>query len=110
MITGGLARATPEGLANPGSVSRIKTGQNLRIVGQCIFFVAIFAAYVMVAIIFRKAQRLHKSKQALWWIIATAPFLVLRGIYGILSSADWQYSYYLPTNVGSSTRTRSDMG
>jgi len=99
MITGGLSRATPEELANPGSVSRISTGQRLRIIGQCIFFVAIFAAYIMVGIIGRKAQRLKKAKEALWWIAATAPFLILRGIYGILSSADWQFSYYLPTNV-----------
>lgn len=99
MITGGLSRATPAELANPGSVPRVQTGQHLRIVGQCIFFVAIFAAFVMVAIIFRKAQRLNKPKEALWWIASTAPFLILRGIYGILSSADWQYSYYLPTNV-----------
>lgn len=99
MITGGLSRATPEELANPRSISRIKTGQNLRIIGQCIFFVAIFAAYIMVGIIVRKAQRLNKPKEALWWIAATAPFLILRGIYGIISSSDWQYSYYLPTNV-----------
>jgi len=99
MITGGLARATPPELANPGSVPRIQTGQHLRIIGQCIFLVAIFAAFIMVAIIFRKAQRLNKPKEALWWIASTAPFLILRGIYGILSSADWQYSYYLPTNV-----------
>jgi hypothetical protein len=99
MITGGLSRATPSELANPGSVPRVRTGQHLRIIGQCIFFVAIFAAFVMVGIIFRKAQRLNKPKEALWWIASTAPFLILRGMYGILSSADWQYSYYLPTNV-----------
>jgi hypothetical protein len=104
IITGRLARATPEELADPASVPRIRTGQTLRIVGQSIFFVAIFAAYIMVAIIFRKAQRLNKPKQALWWIAATAPFLILRGSYGILSSADWQYSYYLPTNVSSSSK------
>jgi len=107
MITGGLSRATPAALANPGSVPRVQTGQHLRIVGQCIFFVAIFAAFVMVAIIFRKAQRLNKPKEALWWIASTAPFLILRGIYGILSSADWQYSYYLPTNVSPITHIES---
>jgi len=99
MITGGLSRATSAELADPGSIPRVQTGQHLRIVGQCIFFVAIFAAFVMVGIIFRKAQSLNKPKEALWWIASTAPFLILRGIYGILSSADWQYSYYLPTNV-----------
>jgi heme/copper-type cytochrome/quinol oxidase subunit 3 len=103
MITGGLSRATPEELANPGSISRVETGQHLRIVGQCIFFVAIFAAYIMVAMIGRKAQKLNKPKEALWWIAATAPFLILRGICGILSSANWQYSYYLPTNVSPPT-------
>jgi hypothetical protein len=109
MITGGLSRATPAELADPSSIPRVQTGQHLRIVGQCIFFVAIFAAYIMVGIIFRKAQRLNKPKEALWWIASTAPFLILRGIYGILSSADWQYSYYLPTNVSPLTHLRREL-
>lgn len=99
MITGGLSRATTEELSNPASIPRVKTGQNLRIVGQCIFFVAILAAFVLLGWIFRKATRLGKPKEALWWLAATAPFLIIRGAYGIVSSADWQYSYYLPTNV-----------
>jgi hypothetical protein len=109
MITGGLSRATSAELANPGSIPRVQTGQHLRIVGQCIFFVAIFAAFVMVGIIFRKAQRLNKPKEALWWIASTAPFLILRGIYGILSSANWQYSYYLPTNVSHLTHLKREL-
>jgi heme/copper-type cytochrome/quinol oxidase subunit 3 len=99
MITGGLSRATPEELADPGSITRVKTGQKMRIIGQCLFFAAIFAAYIMLGIIIRKAQRFNKPKEALWWIAATAPFLILRGIYGIVSASDWQFSYYLPTNV-----------
>lgn len=99
MVTGGLSRATPEELLNPRSISRVKTGQNLRIVGQCLFFAAIIAAYFLVAWVARKAQRVGKPKEALWWLAATSPFLIIRGAYGIVSAADWQYSYYLPTNV-----------
>jgi hypothetical protein len=107
MITGGLSRATPEELANPGSVTRINTGQTMRIIGQSLFLIAIFAAYIMLAYIIRKAQRLNKPKEALWWIAATAPFLILRGVYGILSASDWQFSYYLATNVSPPLRNSS---
>lgn len=107
MITGGLSRATPEEIQDPASIPRVKTGQNLRIVGQSIFFVAILAAFVLLGWVFRKANRLGKPKEALWWLAATAPFLIIRGAYGIVSSADWQYSYYLPTNVGPSVKRPS---
>ena len=99
MVTGGLAHATSSELFDPASIPRVKTGQSLRIVGQCLLFVAILAAFVLLGGIFRKATRLGKPKEALWWLAATAPFLVIRGAYGIVSASDWQYSYYLPTNV-----------
>lgn len=101
MVTGGLSRATTEEILNPASIPRVKTGQDLRIAGQCIFFLAIIAAFALLGWIFRKASRLGKPKEGLWWLAATAPFLIIRGAYGIVSSADWQYSYYLPTNVSS---------
>lgn len=99
MVTGGLSDAPSEQLADPRSIPRVKTGQDLRIVGQCLFFAAIVAAFILLAWIARKAHRLGKNKEALWWLAATAPFLILRGAYGIVSAADWQFSYYLPTNV-----------
>jgi hypothetical protein len=99
MITGSLSRATSEEILNPASIPRVKTGQDLRIVGQCLFFVAIIAAFILLGWIFQKARRLGKPKEALWWLAATAPFLIIRGAYGIVSASDWQYSYYLPTNV-----------
>lgn len=102
-MTGGLSDASPEQLGNPRSITRVRTGQDLRIVGQSLFFAAIIAAYALLAWIMRKAQRLGKNKEALWWLAATAPFLILRGAYGIVSASDWQYSYYLPTNVSTVT-------
>lgn len=99
MISGGLARATLEELYDPASIPRVKTGQNLRIIGQVLFLCAIIAGYAALVYVIRRAGARGAARQPLWWMAATAPFLLLRGSYGVLSSADWHYSYYLPTNV-----------
>lgn len=77
----------------------MKLGQTLRIVGQAMFFLAIIAGYAALLYIIRRAGQRGKPREALWWMAATAPFLLLRGAYGVVSAADWQFSYYLPSNV-----------
>jgi hypothetical protein len=67
------------------------------------FLVAIVVGYGMLGWIVRKAGRMGKDKKPLWWLVASAPFLLVRGAYGVLSSADWQYSYYIPDNVSGVT-------
>lgn len=99
MISGALSKATPQELLNPSSIPKVKTGQNLRIAGQSLFLVAIIVGFGMLGYIVRKAGHLGKDRTALWWLAASAPFLLVRGIYGVLSAADWKYSYYIPDNV-----------
>lgn len=100
MISGGLAHATVEQLlGDPTTIPRVHTGHKLRIIGQALFLAAIFAAYAALLFVVRRAGRKGKYRTPLWWMAASAPFLLLRGAYGVISSADWKFSYYLPSNV-----------
>jgi hypothetical protein len=100
MISGGLGNATLEQLQDPAAIPRVHTGQKLRVIGQSLFLVAILVGYALLLVVFRRAGQRAKPREALWCMLATAPFLLLRGAYGVISSADWTFSYYLPTNVG----------
>jgi hypothetical protein len=107
MISTALTQATPEEAKNLPSIPKADTGHKLRIAGQCLFLGAIIVAYVLLYVIYRKAKRLDTPRRPLILLLSTAPFLLVRGAYGLLSSADWAYSYYLPSNV-STALTESD--
>lgn len=108
LITSGLSGATPGEFLNPSSIPRVNTGQDLRIAGQSIFLAAIVGAYALLGWIYYKADRIDKPMEALWWLVATSPLLIIRGIYGVVSAADWKFSYYLPINVSQCDLTLND--
>lgn len=97
LITSGLSDATPAEFLDPSSIPRVNTGQDLRIAGASIFLAAIVGVYALLGWIIYKAD--DKPMEALWWLVATSPLLILRAIYGVVSAADWKFSYYLPINV-----------
>lgn len=43
------------------------------------FLVAIIVCYGMLGWVFRKAGKEGKDRRALWWLIASAPMLLVRG-------------------------------
>lgn len=102
-ISGGLARASTIELLDPQSIPKVRSGQTLRIIGQCLFLAAILAGYAALVFIIRKAGQRGKAREPLWWMLASSPSLVLRGAFGVVSAADWKFSYYIPSNVSRCT-------
>jgi hypothetical protein len=98
-ISGGLSNADAAQLSDPGSIRSAKLGQTLRLVGQSLFIAALLIGYLAILLGLKRAGRTGQSKEALWWMLATAPLMTLRSVFGLLSAATWTWSHYLPNNV-----------
>ncbi len=85
--------------SNFEDIPNVKTGQHIRTAGQVLFLATIVSAYIVLGMIMRKAKGLGKDVSVLWWIAATAPFMLARGAFGVFSTASFSWSYYNPANV-----------
>lgn len=72
---------------------------NLRTAGQALFLAATVVCYNLAYITYKKAKRDGADTKLILMILATAPFMLVRGSYGVLSAASFDWSYYNSANV-----------
>ncbi|KAJ7722898.1 hypothetical protein DFH07DRAFT_284352 [Mycena maculata] len=106
IIVGGsyLAHADLGNLELPDTQMRIRIARYTRTAGQSVFLACtVFLLGILLATA-RNDRRAHKGKlhpTLVVLLIAWIP-LVIRGVFGVLQSADFSLSYYDPNNYGPS--------
>ena len=78
----------------PSDLAKTQRGRSLRIAGSSLFlaFALLVVAALIHTVFVARSRRL--PMKALWLLTLAAPFMVVRGIFGVLQGADGQFSYY----------------
>lgn len=85
-IYGGTSQNSNDGLTystNPN----VKKGRILRAIGQALFLFLTMLGIAFVGATLRQAKKKGCNVRPLWFLLATMPFLLVRGIFGVMSSA-----------------------
>lgn len=105
LIAGGsmMAGVSAEELA-AGNNSQFQTSKALRIAGQAIFL-ALTVIFILIALFayFKEGVR----NWTLYSVLIASPFLVVRGVFGVLSIVIKEMNYFNMSNYGSSGISRN---
>jgi hypothetical protein len=108
LLTGANAIIIAGGSLLAGSSTNVKqfnanlhTAKAMRIAGQSIFLAINAFLLYCIADAIRQCKREHsRVHPTLYLLLATWPFLFVRGLYGILASALTVFNYFAPSNYG----------
>ncbi len=110
-ITNGLSKLTTQDYVSAsseiiGNIPQIKSGRLLRSIGQGLFALGILFVYAYLYLVYVRARKAGVDQRILLLLAASAPFMLVRAAFGILSSASFEWSYcesvvssYHPTDL-----------
>ncbi|KAF7331523.1 hypothetical protein MKEN_00031200 [Mycena kentingensis (nom. inval.)] len=108
IISGGsfLANADLSDFGDPETVRKLRISKIMRTSGQAIFLACNTLLLLIILVTIRQSRKMRKAAgesgvhPTLWVLLITWVPLIIRGVFGVLQSADFELSYYNPENYG----------